>query len=787
VKTRVCRNSNTVLADRNHFLHIMLTMVVALIAMCSPPVAAASEQQRQPRPGESTDPEGLKSFTVADSITMTHFNDPSDNDTADAHPKVSPNGKKYLVVTEKGNLDTNVREYSLFVYDLLEPVAKPRKVAVLKSSSNRDGITQAKWLDDDNIAFIGENPGETPQVHIVNWRTAKLKKITADPIGVLAYDISRDLRRIVYYATWHGDDEANKHKDEHGFAVTDESLADLMANTWKIQEGVDQLYIMNRSTHKVQAAKATPFLSPRHGLWLSPNGKYAITEQPAFSIKSDWIMYEQPYIKMHAHDMPSAGQIRKADLTQIMLVDMETGEMKPVLDAPVGVNGPTVAWSSDGRSVFLGDTFLPLDTTDQQELAKRKSSTVVVEVAIPELNIQRVTDIPINEGWELSESHTPESFKARIWRVESEIVKPQPRSEFSKNGDQWVRKAEEEDGPEPGSNIKISQSIGHRPKLVLVDRGSHSETVILDPNPQFDHFQFGRAEVIHWKGKRGEALIGGLVYPVGYTPGACYPLVIQTHGFQPDQFLLDGSFTTAMAAQELANKGIAVLQLGESPLYDKAEGTPDFGPVNLSQYESAIDYLDSLGLIDRQSVGLVGFSITGFTVRYALIHSQYKIAAATSAEGNDWSYWTYVLFGEYPGMATQAEMPYGGPPWPGNWKSWMEESIGFNYDKIHTPLRLESDSNPGDVISEWENFFVLHRLHKPVELIYIPHGDHPVVKPWDRMTSQQGNVDWMVFWLKADEDPDASKAEEYKRWHKLREVQEANKKLQVDQSARSEN
>jgi hypothetical protein len=49
------------------------------------------------------------------------------------------------------------------------------------------------------------------------------------------------------------------------------------------------------------------------------------------------------------------------------------------------------------------------------------------------------------------------------------------------------------------------------------------------------------------------------------------------------------------------------------------------------------------------------------------------------------------------------------------------------------------------------------------------------------MTSQQGNVDWMVFWLKNEEDPDPTKAEQYARWHELRKLQEqdeANTKAQ---------
>ena len=42
------------------------------------------------------------------------------------------------------------------------------------------------------------------------------------------------------------------------------------------------------------------------------------------------------------------------------------------------------------------------------------------------------------------------------------------------------------------------------------------------------------------------------------------------------------------------------------------------------------------------------------------------------------------------------------------------------------------------------------------------------------MISQQGNVDWFVFWLKGEEDPDPLKAEEYSRWRELRKKQQEN-------------
>ena len=50
---------------------------------------------------------------------------------------------------------------------------------------------------------------------------------------------------------------------------------------------------------------------------------------------------------------------------------------------------------------------------------------------------------------------------------------------------------------------------------------------------------------------------------------------------------------------------------------------------------------------------------------------------------------------------------------------------------------------------------------------------HLLVKPWERRASAEGNADWFRFWLKGEEDPDSTKAEQYARWHELRKLQVA--------------
>jgi fermentation-respiration switch protein FrsA (DUF1100 family) len=270
---------------------------------------------------------------------------------------------------------------------------------------------------------------------------------------------------------------------------------------------------------------------------------------------------------------------------------------------------------------------------------------------------------------------------------------------------------------------------------------------------------------IRWNATDGREVVGGLYLPPDYKPGVRYPLVIQTHGFDKSRFWIDGPFSSAFAAQPLAAKGIVVLQVGGSahPSRDKSvTGTPEEGPREMAAYEGAIDDLDRRELIDRDRVGIIGFSRTAFRVGYTLTHSKYHFAAATLADGFEGGYVNYLLFQGVDSVGVNGGLPSGS-----SLALWLKNAPGFNLDKVTAPIRIEEYAS-GSLLGGWEWFSGLSFREKPVELIWIPFGTHLLVKPWERLVSQQGNVDWFDYWLQGRSDPDPAKREQYQRWEILR-------------------
>ena len=96
-------------------------------------------------------------------------------------------------------------------------------------------------------------------------------------------------------------------------------------------------------------------------------------------------------------------------------------------------------------------------------------------------------------------------------------------------------------------------------------------------------------------------------------------------------------------------------------------------------------------------------------------------------------------------------------------------------EKVKTRLLLLRPRKEA-VFWDWEPYAALRSLKKPVYLIMLPSGKHIMTNRKQRLYSETINVDWFPFWLKDEEDPDPSKADQQARWRELRKLQEGNMK-----------
>ncbi len=195
----------------------------------------------------------------------------------------------------------------------------------------------------------------------------------------------------------------------------------------------------------------------------------------------------------------------------------------------------------------------------------------------------------------------------------------------------------------------------------------------------------------------------------------------------------------------------------------------DEGSCTVAGYEAAAKRLISEGLVDPGKIGMVGFSRTCFYVMETLTTSSLRIKAASITDGVMEDYLQYMFFLH----SREADSMIGAMPFGEGLQQWLKRSPGFNLDKVTAPLLVVGEG-PTSLLLMWEPYAGLRYLQKPVDLMMLLTDEHVLTNPAVRLASQGTTVDWFRFWLKDEEDPAPSKAQQYARWRELRKVEVAN-------------
>jgi len=716
-----------------------------------------------------------RNVTVSEAIRMTVWADREyflGGAPDDRVGLFSPDGEQFIVVVRRGNLEDNTNEYSLLLFQTKDAFnnPKPDVLITMSSSSNHEAIENVKWLNDnETVVFLGENAGEIPEVYSLNIKTRNIEKLTHHSTPVVGYDISPNGKSIVYEAipqrTITSTTGATRR---NGVVISNQDPSDLFLSecdgTRELDRADKELFLQHgqKAASKIFVADQ---LSEYLPLSVSPDGRYAVLEAYVSDIPPSWSEYQDPLLHPYIIEPRKEGQ--RSNVTHYLVLDTSSGEIGPLLDAPISWFNNGLVWVKDGNSLILSGTYLPLDVADRAEREAREAHTFVAEVELPSKSVVEITD---------------QALKISNWNQRTGIVVLGPednkdiaREAYKKTGSSWKPVPVTAENMEPGIPIEISleEDSNTPPEIFATSRENHHKALLFDLNPQFSRLTFGKVEAVRWKATDGHEVVGGLYLPPDYKEGKRYPLVIQTHGFREDRFWIDGPWSSAFAAQPLASMDIVVLQVGSSadPKENrKFTNTPGEAPRQMAAYEGAIDYLDGRGLIDRTRVGIIGFSRTVSYVAYTLTHSKYQFTAATLADGFDAGYVNFMLSDGSDYAAVN-----GGPPFGSSLASWVQNSPGFNLDKVRAAVRLEY-YGWGGFLGGWQTFSGLSLLKKPVDFIWLPYGTHLLVKPWERLVSQQGNVDWFSFWLRKIDDPDPAKKAEYERWKQLRGLTNQNAK-----------
>jgi hypothetical protein len=756
-----------------------------------------------------------RTLTVRDAIEMQAFIDPYPF-PATSYPakevKDSPDNRWFAVVTERGILKTNELESTIWIFDRgavgrflnISPGAeapKPRAVARIAAVANDSAITQLRWLTGNELAFLGRDKTSDRSLFTADVVTGTLKKLTPNGQDVTGFDIAGDT--IVYTAARrHGEAPVPGERVITGHPLI--SLLDPEGPPFDPMLGKPaELWVVRdqKASPVVDRATGKPVQLITNLLALSPSGHTVVVTQYAERIPKAWEGYE-PFPCVACNDFrlkaspPGAMQadpmFRFMNPKQYALVDLDTGKLDPI-DAPFGLAllyaGPEKAiWVRHGQSLILVNTYLPLENTEDSERQQRLQKPCVALFDNTSKHVTCIATIKQTSREEYSRTGTGFFLRDVLWDgTANDLVlsyetfgnendpthHEQPPEVYRRENGRWVMQDMPTVRTTGSLRVELRQDLNEPPALFVSEPNGDHHLKLWDPNRQLSCIRLGEVSVLHWKDKGGREWTGGLVKPPDYVPGHRYPLVIQTHGFNQHEFMTVGAFTTAFAARPIAATGMMVVQVEDrSDLLN----APEEAALNVEGFLALVDHLANAGLVDPQRVGLVGFSRTGYHTLEALTKTPKRFAAATIADSDFLGYWQRLVGVDLePGDSLRREgvAIYGSQPFGNGLKTWIERAPAFNLDKVLAPLRIEvHDLN--SLVFDWELYAGLRLQGKPVDMIQLLDADHVLVKPLERLASEQGDLDWFDFWLNGHEDPDPAKVEQYKRWRLLREEKAEN-------------
>ena len=761
--------------------------------------------------------------SVQEVIEFTRIIQPLNHDDETLQTQVSPDGEQLFIVTRKASVATDRNRFEILLMDMsprrLESMAgakaappvppKPTPFVLLAVESGHDrydgdpSLREARWVGNRTIVFRARMNDEPHQVYQVDVLTRQVRQLTVAPLGVVAFEVSDDLRQVAYVSQ-----VPNPALEPGTRAIIAGSKS-----FWSIHAAADnldgqvkryQFYLAQAGTRMPVRPLGEPFARgggtmPRASF--SPDGRWILLPKFQPARQRAWSELYPQIAELTQSFGPSleldplgyfsrpSGYVPR----QMMQYRISDGQERPVLDAPDDA-GPgnqqriDRIWQNGGSSVVIAGIYLPPGKErDGQEADKAAgpgshiieywpASGAWTRIAALKHRLQGAQAMRGENGqdggfmvmdgeqrrifgrgpdgrWREAAGEALDGLRSAGTRTRIELGPAQ--AERSRGaGETAPRKNPPAGGTAREAwRLQVRQALNQPPDVVAIGpKGREVRLTVL--NPQFAADQWGTMQEYSWTDAKGRRWDGGLMVPADYQPGVRYPLVIQSYGFDPKRFYRDGSniydgFTSGFAGRAFLREGLLVLALP----WRASTGAPPDEHGSIAAFaegvRGAIDSLVAQGIVDRDRIGILGWSATGVRVQNLITFTDAPIRAATVLDGDANTLYSMTITYAFTDSTQKIkEEANQGGPFGESRERWIRNDPSLHTDCIRAALRIESygayAKNNSDI------YALLRRQYRPVEMLKFPEGAHALSRPSERMVSLQGNVDWYRFWLKGE-------------------------------------
>ncbi|MCK0115117.1 prolyl oligopeptidase family serine peptidase [Gelidibacter sp. F63206] len=287
------------------------------------------------------------------------------------------------------------------------------------------------------------------------------------------------------------------------------------------------------------------------------------------------------------------------------------------------------------------------------------------------------------------------------------------------------------------------------PQLLYMDVNFNSESLVRT-NTQQENYGWGKTELIAYSNSAGDQLQGVLHYPAGYIEGRQYPMVVNIYEtqsqyfhnyFNPTVYNTNGFCPTIYTTD-----GYLVLY----PDITYQDGEP--GPSAVDCVEAAVKKAVDMGVVDKDHIGLIGYSFGGYQTVFIVSQSN-TFAAAVSGCGyvdlvgnslflekgtrsNMWRYQTHQkrmgasLYDDFQGFVENSPITYA--------------------ENITTPLMSVTGTRDTQVDPQesMKLHLALRSLKKEHTLLLYPGEGHAITTPKFQKDLTLKTKAWFDYYLK---------------------------------------
>ena len=325
-----------------------------------------------------------------------------------------------------------------------------------------------------------------------------------------------------------------------------------------------------------------------------------------------------------------------------------------------------------------------------------------------------------------------------------------------------------------GKELICAQENARTPRrLVAINPDTGRDRLIFDPNPEFRNFTLGPIERFRFRNAYGVESHADLVLPPGHKPGDRYPLVVVQYasvGF------LRGGTGDEFPVHPLAAKGFAVLSFSRpDPTPSSITATTELELMRTSQkdwsdrrsvqssLEIAVQHAVATGAVDKERMGISGFSDGSTSLQWALVNSSlFKVAASGSCcDGME-----VFPLAVGPTFTQQGREIGLGFFRPGVKKIWQPLSLALNADWIDAPILIQNSD--GEYEGGLDVIEIFKGKGKAIELFVFEGEPHIKYQPAHRLAMYERSTEWFQFWLMGVMNCNAAKASQYRRWKAMK-------------------